>query len=99
MASREGDAGATRHDDEQAELVAYARVAVGREHGLTAEQSRRLVGRSLTELHGDARAMAQELGVRDPSERTRGGDGRFAGAEGSDAHVRINKSIRQAAGR
>lgn len=45
------------------ELIDYAKVAVGREHGLTEAQARRLVGSSLNVLHADAATMAGELGV------------------------------------
>jgi len=51
-------------DDE--DVIEYAKIAVGREHGLSAPQARRLVGSTLRELHADAGAMAQELDIEDP---------------------------------
>jgi hypothetical protein len=48
------------------ELIEYAKVAVGREHGLTEAQARRLVGSPLNVLHADAATMAGELGVESP---------------------------------
>lgn len=73
------------------ELIEYARINVGREHGLTSEQAHRLVGSTLGDLHDDARVMAKELGVRDPSERTRDDGGRYA--------VDMNRIIREKSGR
>jgi hypothetical protein len=77
------------------ETAAYLRERVGAEHGLSAAQSRRLRGTTVAELHADAKAMAKELDVIDPSERARDQGGRFTGSE----NVAINEAIRQASGR
>jgi hypothetical protein len=81
--------------------MTYLRVAVGREHGLSEAQSRRLVGSTLKALHDDAATMANELGVDDPypadQGRSRDQTGRFASSGG--AGVDMNAAIRQAAGR
>ncbi len=81
-------------DDAASKLLEYVRVTVGREHGLDEAASRRLSGSTIDELHADARALAQEIGVRDPTLRARHGDGQFAGAGGD-----MNRIIRSAAGR
>jgi hypothetical protein len=73
------------------ELIALARIEVGRQHGLTAAQSARLVGDNAQALHADAKAMAKELNVLDPTERARDDGGRFTGD--------MNQLIRQASGR
>jgi hypothetical protein len=87
----------TLRDVSDDELIEYAKVAVGREHGLTEAQACRLVGSSLKELHADAATMAGELGVEDPYQpepgRARDDAGRFAGSAG------MNAIIRKASGR
>jgi len=96
-----GGAWHTQHVDAD-ELVEYAKIAVGREHGLSAPQARRLVGSSLRELHADATTMAQELAIDDPYTpepgQTRDGGGRFAAAGGNTGGD-MNAIIRAASGR
>jgi hypothetical protein len=75
------------------ELYERGRASIAAEHGLSAESARRLRGKTASELHTDARAMAAELGVVDPTERPRDGAGRFA--SGTD----MNRIIREASGR
>jgi hypothetical protein len=87
-------------NEDRDELLEYARIAVGREHGLSEAQARRLVGGSLRELHADAAQMASELGVDDPHPTDQGQardqGGRFASSgEGRD----MNRLIREASGR
>jgi hypothetical protein len=81
--------------DNDAKLVAYAKLQIGREHGLDETDSRRLAGNTADELHADARAMARELGVTDPTERARDQRGKFASGEGRS----MNQLIRAASGR
>jgi hypothetical protein len=81
--------------DDQAELIAYAKVALGHQHGLTDAESRRLNGSTVDELHRDARAMCRELGRVDLTERARDEGGRYAGT----AAVGFNEAVRKAAGR
>jgi hypothetical protein len=73
------------------ELIAAAKESIGRSHGLTSASSARLVGTSARELHDDARTMARELGVDDPTQRKRDERGRFTGS--------MNEIIRRASGR
>lgn len=92
MAASDDAAGATRHDDE---TLDYVKVAVGREHGLSEGQARRLRGATVSALRDDARAMRRELGLDDDDEhddRQRDEHGRFAGAG-------MNRIIRRASGR
>jgi hypothetical protein len=77
------------------ELVEHAKESIGRAHGLSAAQSKRLVGSTSEALHADARVMASELGVTDPTLQKRDEQGRYAGGE----RVDMNRAIRQAAGR
>src|SRR5262249_22080722 len=81
--------------------MTYLRAAVGREHGLTEQQSRRLVGSTLKALHDDAASMATELGVDDPyatdQGQARDDGGRFARSGGTGGDM--NRLIRQASGR
>jgi hypothetical protein len=78
------------------ELLLAAKAQIGSQHGLSAAQSARLVGDTAEAVHRDARAMANELNVYDPSERSRDETGRFTG----DADRRdMNRLIREAAGR
>jgi hypothetical protein len=79
--------------DEQtlAELFDAAKRDVARAHGLSERDAHRLVGSTIGELHADATAMANELGVRDPTLRARDDAGRFSGD--------MNARIRAAAGR
>jgi hypothetical protein len=77
--------------DEQAELLAYAKRAVGAEFGLSEAHASRLHGSSLSTLRADAKAMRAELGLEPLDGRERDEQGRFA----PDMNVRI----RQAAGR
>jgi hypothetical protein len=79
------------------ELLALARVEVGRQHGLSAAQSARLIGDSAAALHRDAAQMCRELGIVDLRERTRDRAGRYASSE-SDSRS-INALIRAASGR
>jgi hypothetical protein len=88
------------------DLIEYAKIAVGREHGLSPPQARRLVGSTLRDLHADAATMAGELGIEDPYTpepgQARDGAGRFAGSRGdpgTDAGGGMNRLIRQRAGR
>ena len=74
------------------ELLEAAKVTIAKQHGLPETRAHRLVGSSASELHADAKAMAKELGVLDPSERARGDGGRFARAD-------MNSLIRAASGR
>jgi hypothetical protein len=82
-------------DEETARLVEYAKLAVGREHGIPESDARRLVGSTIGELHSDAKALARELNLHDPSERDRDEGGRYRGRE----NVGVNEAIRRAAGR
>jgi hypothetical protein len=75
-------------------LIPAAKAEIGRTHGLSPQQSARLVGSSAEELHRDARAMTKELGVVDPSEQGRDGRGRYTGE-----HADMNSLIRAVAGR
>ena len=75
------------------ELVAAAKSYVGQQHGLSEQQSRRLQGDTLRELHTDAVLMAKELGLV-VDDRARDESGRFATAGRS-----MNEQIRSAAGR
>jgi hypothetical protein len=86
---------AARSDD----LIEIAKTAIGAEVGLSAEQSRRLVGDSAQALRKDARVMAKEIGldVDDGDEQPRDEGGRFATGDGSGKS--INRLIREAAGR
>jgi hypothetical protein len=77
------------------ETLEYLRVAVGREHGLSEAQSRRLVGSSVKALQRDAREMARELGLPDPTVQPRSGDGRYSTRD--DTGQAINEAIRRAA--
>ena len=79
-------------EDATAKLLEYAKLSVGREHGLDEAASRRLVGTSVDELHRNAKAMAKEVGAYDPTERARDEGGSFAGAD-------KNRIIRAASGR
>ena len=80
------------------ELIERAKRSIALEHGLSDRDARRLVGETAAELHSDARAMARELGVTDPSqrERDRGGDGRYTS---SGERPGLNALIRAATGR
>jgi len=78
------------------ELVSIARVAIGEQHGLTPQQSKRLRGDTAAELRADARAMRTELGLEPLDERERDEHGRFRSAESG---VDMNRRIREAAGR
>jgi hypothetical protein len=82
-------------DEATAQLLAYARLAVGREHGLDDNAARRLTGASVDELHADAASYARQLGIVDPSVQSRDGAGRFTGSENKD----YNEIIRAASGR
>jgi hypothetical protein len=73
------------------ELLEAAKVTVARAHGLADRDAQRLVGRTVGELHADAKAMAREVGAYDPTERVRDDGGRFA--------TDMNEAIRRAAGR
>jgi hypothetical protein len=77
--------------DDQA-LIDYAKLAVGREHGLSDSEARRLNGSTIAALHRDATAMCKELGRVDLTERARDELGRYAGDD-------MNAIIRRAAGR
>jgi hypothetical protein len=79
-------------EDANAQLIAYARIAVGAEHGLDPVASRRLVGADVEALHRDAAAMATELGIVDPTKQPRDGGGRYAGGD-------MNRIIRERSGR
>jgi hypothetical protein len=80
-------------DQSAAELLQYAKPHVAREHGIPPQYAHRLVGATLSELHGDARKLAREVGAHDPSERARDDGGRFAPVSS------MNEAIRRAAGR
>jgi hypothetical protein len=56
-------------DSSFAELVEYVKPHVAREHGIPAQYAHRLVGSTLSELHGDAKKLAREVGAHDPTER------------------------------
>lgn len=79
-----------------AELLEAAKRDVARQHGIPQEFAYRLVGSDARSLHEDAKALARELNVVDPSERTRDDAGRFTDADGK---VDVNRMIRAAAGR
>jgi hypothetical protein len=77
------------------DLLAYAKTAVGAEHGLSAAQSKRLKGTTPADLHADAKAMVRELGLVDPTQQPRDAStGRYSGE-----HVDMNELIRGVAGR
>jgi hypothetical protein len=77
-------------------IVGYAKLQIGREHGLDEAASRRLAGSTADELHADANAMAREVGAYDPTERARDEGGRFTNADGK---IDVNQLIRAATGR
>jgi hypothetical protein len=77
------------------DLVQVGRIAIGKEFGLTAEQSRRLRGETVGEVRADAKAMRHELGLPSLDQRDRDDRGRFAGSD----NERVNQAIRAAAGR
>jgi hypothetical protein len=95
MAGAEHPAGATRPDEDEtlAELLEAAKRDVARAHGLDDRHAYRLVGGSVSELHADAKLMARELGVADPTERPRDEVGRYTG------ETDMNRLIRAASGR
>jgi hypothetical protein len=75
------------------ELVEAAKRDIAAQHGIPSGRAHRLVGSTASELHADARALAKELDVLDPTERARDDGGRFA------AHDDMNARLRAAAGR
>jgi hypothetical protein len=79
-------------------LLEAAKESIGRTHGLNAVQSARLVGASAQELHADAKAMARELNVYDPTERARDDGGKFR-TVGDAVGADMNTMIRRASGR
>jgi hypothetical protein len=79
-----------------AELLDLAKSAVGAEHELTPEQSRRLCGQTAADLRADAKVMRRELGLPSLDDRPRDPGGRFAKTGGV---YDINAAIRRAAGR
>jgi hypothetical protein len=80
-------------DSSLAELVEYVTPHVAREHGIPAQYAHRLVGSTLSELHGDAKKLAREVAAHDPTERARYDGGRFSPAP------TMNELIRAASGR
>jgi hypothetical protein len=83
------------------ELFELAKRAVGHEHELTPEQSRRLIGADAKSLRADAARMRGELGMEplpNPRDRDRDDQGRFVGASGT-GKFDMNSFIREAAGR
>jgi hypothetical protein len=98
--AREGDAGATRHDDD-VDLIGYVKARVADEHGLSEADGRRLVGSTLKALRQDAKRMRVELGLDDAEgdgddDVRRDERGRFMKAGKA---VSMNEAIRAAAGR
>jgi hypothetical protein len=79
-----------------AELLDLAKTAIGHEHQLTPEQSRRLIGGDAKSLRADAKRMQAELGVPSLDDRPRDPGGRFARSGGASD---MNRAIRHAAGR
>jgi hypothetical protein len=79
-----------------AELLDLAKTAVGHEHQLTPEQSRRLIGSDAQSLRRDAKRMRAELGMPSLDDRPRDPAGRYAR---HGAVHDFNRIIRQATGR
>jgi hypothetical protein len=82
-------------DESAAELLRYIKPHVAAAHGIPERYAHRLVGSTLSELHGDARKLAREVGAHDPTQRQRDEGGRYAGT----AAVGFNEAVRKAAGR
>jgi hypothetical protein len=83
-------------DATMAELLDLAKTAVGHEHQLTPEQSRRLIGGDAKSLREDAKRMRAELGMPSLDDQPRDPAGRFARTGGV---LDMNRAIRRAAGR
>jgi hypothetical protein len=74
------------------ELVEAAKVTIARQHGIPESRAHRLVGDTSEALHRDAKALARELNVLDPTERARDDGGKFSGVD-------MNQLVREASGR